>query len=757
MVANPAFWHQWLKDGGLPDAEVEPDLISMRPDQVMTRMRTWLRYPERALSIRWQSVLTDMIQVLTDLGMQLNDLYSMLSNDRFSVVALCDVFAAYDEIERVTVQIKRKKRRKFIETSWNCDKEKRFLLMVFLEWKRTVEYERDIEVLKQYVENTKIALQDAVEANAMHDFLLQFKFRLENEVLPALEKTEQELIEVKVERDALQKAKIQLEKELKQVKKELEITKQLYDRINRKIRRYIPNVAKLGERLGRFMEEALVRFVLQGFTANKLQELRFMFKKLSAAHADTLLKVEEDAKEIRGLNDNIADLELKVSKLEEALAHNIERKKHYAERTRMANNELQQQTATRIQHEHEIRNVLLPKIERILQEFADFRKETAKKEQMLNNRIKKLQEDLDDMRAKYLFEKREKELYQQRSADFEFQTQQLTEKSGKLEKENTAMKRKIAQLTKENQQLLLLTQGIGPPVPGGYMCLVCQEDIMTRNRQAKLQSVGNADLARVREREKDQSGSSTARRESQSPASQRRAGAANNRSSSAEPGPLDAGGGKVISMQDVSQRIFQSPSKRESPEKKQKEVQAALRVATNYERKVEDRGVTDSSGVDGNLDLGFGGSDEPEQQDPAHEDQHGGTKAEEVMREGESGAGDETAENERKTTGTGNVVDSQHDGFWDDVVDGGGESLLQGSRPQAALPDAQNGKSHQVEENVGTEGVTKQAFMTQLEVDPRVGNVAGDTLGRDSANEHDKRLDGRPGSGGRDAPAENDG
>lgn len=152
----------------------------------------------------------------------------------------------------------------------------------------------------------------------------------------------------------------------------------------------------------------------------------------------------------------------------------------------MAGDELLLQTKQRIAHEHEIRNVLLPRIERILQEFDDYRKEARRREEQLKAKISKLQAELDEMRSKYLFEKREKELYQQRAADFEFQTQQLTARSKVLDRENAAMKRKIASLTKENQQLLLLTQGIGPPVPGGYLCLLCQEDIAVQNRKAKI-------------------------------------------------------------------------------------------------------------------------------------------------------------------------------------------------------------------------------------------------------------------------------
>eukprot|EP00392_Amoebophrya_sp_AT5.2_P005325 g5334.t1 len=486
VASSPVFWHTWLLDGGLPDAEVEPDLISMRPEQVAVRMRTWLKYPERAISIRFQSVLTDMIQVLTDLGLQLNEIYSQLSADRFSVIALCDVFAAYDENEAVRIKIRRRRRRDFVNGFFLDDFERRFLLQVFLEWKRTVEYERDIEVLKTYVENTKQALKDAVEANAMHDFLLQFKERLEREVLPALEKCEAELKEAKKELEFFRKENKRLEADLKKTKAELETTKKLLERIERKVRNYVPNVAALGVRLERWMQEALLRFALQSLVLNKLRETSFLFRKLSAEHTDTLKKVEEDAQEMRRLNDYIADLELANSRLEKQLEYNVERKKHFAERTRMAGDELLLQTKQRIAHEHEIRNVLLPRIERILQEFDDYRKEARRREEQLKAKISKLQGELDEMRSKYLFEKREKELYQQRAADFEFQTQQLTARSKVLDRENGAMKRKIATLTKENQQLLLLTQGIGPPVPGGYLCLLCQEDIAVQNRKAKI-------------------------------------------------------------------------------------------------------------------------------------------------------------------------------------------------------------------------------------------------------------------------------
>ena len=91
--------------------------------------------------------------------------------------------------------------------------------------------------------------------------------------------------------------------------------------------------------------------------------------------------------------------------------------------------ELKQQTKTRIKHEHEIRVVLLPRIEQLETEFSNFRKEAAALEAKLRVRIRQLEQDLADMTAKYKFEKREKELYEQRAADFEYQTKVLQEKN----------------------------------------------------------------------------------------------------------------------------------------------------------------------------------------------------------------------------------------------------------------------------------------------------------------------------------------
>ena len=57
---------------------------------------------------------------------------------------------------------------------------------------------------------------------------------------------------------------------------------------------------------------------------------------MAAEHSDTLDKVAADAKVISGLEDNIADLEVTISKLEAEKAYQIERKKHFAELFRMA-------------------------------------------------------------------------------------------------------------------------------------------------------------------------------------------------------------------------------------------------------------------------------------------------------------------------------------------------------------------------------------------------------------------------------------
>ena len=63
----------------------------------------------------------------------------------------------------------------------------------FNEWRRIMEYERDIRVLRDYIEETKEQVKKAMENNGKWDWLMSYKIKLEDEIIPELEVTKKDL------------------------------------------------------------------------------------------------------------------------------------------------------------------------------------------------------------------------------------------------------------------------------------------------------------------------------------------------------------------------------------------------------------------------------------------------------------------------------------------------------------------------------------------------------------------------------------
>lgn len=183
VYATPYYWRNWMEN---ESTSVDPDL-DVAEDQVLTRVRTWNRFPERMLSVAVQSQLHDILSQLGDVTTQLHTLYSVLSEDRGATVALLDILGSYDSAEQRRKILRRQRRRKFQHEYWW--KRLHFVEKrgVFTEWRRVVQYARDVEVLKAYIERSKEAVERAHEAVQMHEYLTAVKKKLDEVVQPALD------------------------------------------------------------------------------------------------------------------------------------------------------------------------------------------------------------------------------------------------------------------------------------------------------------------------------------------------------------------------------------------------------------------------------------------------------------------------------------------------------------------------------------------------------------------------------------------
>lgn len=146
----------------------------------------------------------------------------------------------------------------------------------------------------------------------------------------------------------------QLEMEVADLTKNLAKTSECLERVCTRVRLYVRRVATTWAVLERWREEALTRFVVCGLVTEKWRACAEVLRQLKVSHEAALQKAEEDAKLILQLKDEIADLEVQLSKTEKQRDFEKERKKHWAERARMGVDELGLMVSVRIALEYDM-------------------------------------------------------------------------------------------------------------------------------------------------------------------------------------------------------------------------------------------------------------------------------------------------------------------------------------------------------------------------------------------------------------------
>eukprot|EP00397_Hematodinium_sp_SG-2012_P022073 GEMP01022847.1.p1 GENE.GEMP01022847.1~~GEMP01022847.1.p1 ORF type:complete len:436 (+),score=103.14 GEMP01022847.1:296-1603(+) len=363
----------------------------------------------------------------------------------------------------------------------------------FYDWKAMMEHNRDRVVVQEqrvYIDEVK------EEAERVSKILEEFD--------TALAERDATRVEIQKKEETIERLTARLEAEIaahnqskdaldieranhQATRRKLDIEKGRWARRDTALRAFMERQPAVHETLDRWRTEALVRFGFQAVILDSRRLYVIKYRALARVHEGATIAAAIEAREKRALQDNLADLEIAAERMRSTLDRVHAERNILAERYHFLQAELDSQRELRVRKDALLRDAedTVCRVKTILREEEGAHLETRNaflqtldEERDAHERVTAmLQEHIVTLTSEksaleYFVAKLKAEL-----ANCEHHCKEQEDTIAKMLLHKQKLREKYDAIDILNEELALKAQGLGPPVPAGFLCRQCQEDV----------------------------------------------------------------------------------------------------------------------------------------------------------------------------------------------------------------------------------------------------------------------------------------